>query len=145
VLGSPAHEEQATERAAVLDRIGDVWAPVVERLLADHARSAYELAPEVRSALLSPPSWMHQHLKELVQTGRLIDRIPVNDLVALYGGVVAFRERWMRGDEPGVELGMAVLLGERPAEPLGRRQWDMVARRADAIAERDVPGRRRAR
>lgn len=145
VLGSPAHEEQATERAAVLDRIGDVCAPIVERLLAEHARSAYELAPEVRSALLSPPSWMHRHVKELAQSGRFVASAPVSDLVALYGEVVAFRERWMRGDEPGVELGMAALLGERPAEPLGRRQWDMVARRADAIAERDVPGRRRAR
>ncbi|MGH9135862.1 MAG: MobF family relaxase [Acidimicrobiales bacterium] len=69
-LGSPANEAQAAERAAVLDRIGDVWAPVAERLIADHARSAIDLTPEVRSALLSPPPWLRQHVREVGQHGR---------------------------------------------------------------------------
>jgi conjugative relaxase-like TrwC/TraI family protein len=145
VLGSPADETQAAERAATLDRIGDVWAAVAGRLITDQARSTPDLAPEVRTALRCPPPWLRQHLAALGRNGRFTDGVPVDELAVLYGEVVTFRERWVRSGEPCTERGMAALLGDRPVEPMGRRQWDMLARRADAVAERNAPGRSRAR
>lgn len=101
--------------------------------------------PGDQESRLTAPSGFNRKLKEMGRNGRFVDRVPLNDLAALYGEVVTFRERWVRGDEPGPERGMAALLGDRPIEPLGRRQWDMLARRADAVAERNAPGRARAR
>jgi hypothetical protein len=144
LLGSPGSEAQGAERSEALWLVGDVWAGVAQRMLADHARTTETLSPEQRSLLLSPPPWLRRHLRELGAAGALADGVPVTSLTALYVDVAAYRSRW-RSDAAGdEERDIRSLLGERPDEPLAQRQWEVLAHRTTEVG-RGRAARARAR
>ena len=146
VLGSPGCEEQAAERSEALGLVGEVWAGVAARELAAHARTTGEVPAEHQALLASPPDWMHRHLSELGAAGALVGGTPVRALAHLYVDVAAFRSRHRRApDKEPPERGLRALLGERPEDPLGRRQWDQLAQRAGRVHQLRADARARAR
>ena len=144
VLGSPGCERQANERGEALWLVGDVWSGIATRLLRDHGRGDDTLIPEQRSLLLSPPSWVHRHLREVGAAGGFAGGIPTAALARLYGDVAEFRVRYAR-EAADETRGLRSLLGERPNDPLGRRQWDVLADRAGRVADPRHLARARAR
>jgi len=146
VLGSPGCEGQSAERSEALWLVGDVWAGVATRWLGDHVRGDDTLAPEHRSLLLAPPTWLRQHLREVGAAGGFSTGVPTATLVRLYVEVAEFRSRHGLaeiGDEP--QRGLRSLLGDRPEDPLGRRQWDVLANRAAKLHDARSVARARAR
>jgi hypothetical protein len=144
VLGSPACDAQAAERSEVLWLVGDVWAGVAGRAVADFARATPTLPPEARALLASPPPWVKRHLRELGAAGRFTSGIAVPPLALFYADVAAFRERWCPDlVDDADQRGVASLLGPRPDDPLARRQWSVLADRAVRVGE--PPERMRAR
>jgi hypothetical protein len=143
VLGVPTSQTQATERSDALWRIGDVWAGVAGRLLAERARSNEELAPRVGTMSATPPPWMRQHLRELGAAGWFSTGAPTEALAHLYAAIAEFRERWGR-ETDDASRGLRSLLGDRPDEPLGRRQWDVLAGRVSELT-RERTARARVR
>ena len=144
VLGSPGCETQAAERVEALWLVGDVWAGVATRLLRDHARGDHALAPEHRSLLCAPPPWLRQHLREVGAAGGFAAGIPTATLARLYVEIAEFRSRYSRDlVDDGPQRGLRSLLGPRPDEPLGRRQWDVLAH--SAAETRTPPQRNRVR
>jgi len=146
VLGSPGSESQSSERAEALWLIGDVWAGVATRLLRDHARGDDTLSPDQRALLCSPPSWLRRHLREIGAAGGFGGGVPTAALARLYGDVAEYRLRYVREVDTDDEArGLRSLLGERPDDPLGRRQWDVLADRAARVADARHVTRARAR
>jgi hypothetical protein len=140
VLGSPASETQAAERAEALWLVGDVWAGIATRLLRDHARRDDTLAPDHRSLLCAPPPWLRQHLREVGAGGGFAAGVPTAGLARLYVEIAEFRARSSHDiEDDGPQRGLRSLLGPRPEDPLGRRQWDVLAHRA---AETGTPQHR---
>lgn len=137
VLGSPGCEAEREERFAVRTAIGGVWAAVAARDLAGHVRQSEVTDRELRTVLDSPPTWMLRHLAELGSAGRFAEGVPVRTLVALYADVIAFRSTLPEQREPIAVSGPALLLGEPPTEPLSRRQWDVLAVRAQELGARE--------
>lgn len=144
VLGSPASDAEATERDAVLGLVGGVWAGVAAKALTAHARDDPTLAAEQRSVLTSPPSWLRRHLAELGASGAFADGIPVRTLSRYYGDVAAFRRVHDRGDDTDAH-GLRSLLGDRPDDALGSRQWQVLAQRATRLRQPSERARARAR
>ena len=144
VLGSPGCDAQATERSEVLWLVGDVWAGVAGRAVADFARATPSLPTEARAVLVSPPPWMKRHLRELGAAGRFTSGMAVPQLALFYADVAVFRERSRRDLlDDADQRGVASLLGPRPDDPLARRQWSVLADRAVRVGE--PPERMRAR
>lgn len=145
VLGSPGCEQQAQERADALWRIGDVWSGLAARLLGAHVRGDDTLTAEQRALLLSPPSWVRRHLREVGAAGGFASGIPTLMLARLYGDVAEFRTRYGRELDGDEARGLRSLLGDRPGDPLGRRQWDVLADRATRVGEARHMARARVR
>lgn len=127
VLGSPGSDEQRDERARVIDLVGDVWAGVVGKELAASAREDPSLTPEHRSLLIGPPPWLQRHLSELGASGGFIGGIRAQALANFYVDAAAMRERNGLTDDSPVGRGARALLGNRPEDALGRRQWFLLA------------------
>ena len=146
LLGSPGCDAQAAERSEALWLVGDVWAGVAARALRDHARGDDTLTSEHRALLCAPPPWLRQHLREVGAAGGFAAGVPVRTLVRLYVEVAAFRCRTgAEVDDQTPQRGLRSLLGARPDDPLGRRQWDVLAHRATEAATHAQPSRARVR
>lgn len=146
VLGSPGCERQANERAETLWRVGDVWGGLAVRMLGEHARGDDTFTAEQRALLLSPPSWVRRHLREIGAASGFAGGIPTAALARLYGDVAEYRARYGRDLDDADEVrGLRSLLGARPDDPLGRRQWDVLADRATRVCDPRHLARARAR
>jgi len=146
VLGSPGSEAQGAERSEALWLVGDVWAGVATRALRDHARGDDTLTAEHRALLSGPPPWLRQHLREVGAAGGFAAGIPVGSLARLYAEVAELRARSAEAvDDDLPRRGLRSLLGDRPEDPLGRRQWDLLAARAGKLHEPRSVARARAR
>lgn len=146
VLGSPGCQTQTAERSEALWLVGDLWAGVAVRALSDHARNDDTLTAEHRGLLCAPPSWLRQHLREVGAGGGFAAGIPVGTLAHLYGEIAEFRSRHPQPDgDDAPARGLRSLLGDRPEDPLGRRQWDLLAARVGHLHEPRSLTRARAR
>jgi hypothetical protein len=96
--------------------------------------------------MLSPPTWMRQHLREVGAAGGFATGIPVAGLVRLYAEIAEFRSRSLNpADDDSPQRGLRSLLGRRPDDPLRRRQWEVLADRAARLHESRSVARARAR